>query len=77
MNMSVTAQGIISATSGFASATPIGVEVIAGKENAEPASVAFDSVKRAVELSVPGMDAHRCLLELEHEKALNGPEGTQ
>ncbi len=28
----------------------IGVEVIAGKENAEPASVAFDSVKRAVEL---------------------------
>lgn len=35
------------------------------------------SVKRAVELSVPGMDAHRCLLELEHEQALNGPEGTQ
>jgi fused signal recognition particle receptor len=29
----------------------IGVEVIAGKENAEPASVAFDSVKRAVEMS--------------------------
>ena len=28
----------------------IGVEVIAGKEGAEPASVAFDSVKRAVEL---------------------------
>ncbi|CAN2207837.1 FtsY Signal recognition particle GTPase [Candidatus Nanopelagicaceae bacterium] len=28
----------------------IGVEVIAGKENAEPASVAFDSVKRAVDL---------------------------
>lgn len=28
----------------------IGVEVIAGKENAEPASVAFDSVKRAVEI---------------------------
>lgn len=28
----------------------IGVEVIAGKENAEPASVAFDSVKRALEL---------------------------
>jgi fused signal recognition particle receptor len=28
----------------------IGVEVIAGKENAEPASVAFDSVKRAVEM---------------------------
>lgn len=28
----------------------IGVEVIAGKKNAEPASVAFDSVKRAVEL---------------------------
>ena len=28
----------------------IGVEVIAGRENAEPASVAFDSVKRAVEL---------------------------
>ena len=28
----------------------IGVEVIAGKESAEPASVAFDSVKRAVEL---------------------------
>ena len=28
----------------------IGVEVIAGKENAEPASVAFDSVKRAIEL---------------------------
>jgi fused signal recognition particle receptor len=28
----------------------IGVEVIAGKENAEPASVAFDSVKRAVGL---------------------------
>ena len=27
----------------------IGVEVIAGKEGAEPASVAFDSVKRAVE----------------------------
>jgi fused signal recognition particle receptor len=27
----------------------IGVDVIAGKENAEPASVAFDSVKRAVE----------------------------
>jgi fused signal recognition particle receptor len=28
----------------------IGVEVIAGKEGAEPASVAFDSVKRAVEI---------------------------
>jgi fused signal recognition particle receptor len=28
----------------------IGVEVIAGKENAEPASVAFDSVKRATEI---------------------------
>ena len=28
----------------------IGVEVIAGKEGAEPASVAFDSVKRALEL---------------------------
>ena len=28
----------------------IGVEVIAGKEGAEPASVAFDSVKRAIEL---------------------------
>ena len=28
----------------------IGVEVISGKENAEPASVAFDSVKRAVEI---------------------------
>lgn len=28
----------------------IGVEVIAGKENAEPASVAFDSVKRALDL---------------------------
>lgn len=28
----------------------IGVEVITGKENAEPASVAFDSVKRAVEI---------------------------
>ena len=28
----------------------IGVEVIAGKENAEPAAVAFDSVKRAIEL---------------------------
>lgn len=28
----------------------LGVEVIAGKENAEPAAVAFDSVKRAVEL---------------------------
>ena len=28
----------------------IGVEVIFGKENAEPASVAFDSVKRAVEI---------------------------
>ena len=28
----------------------IGVEVIAGKEGAEPASVAFDSVKRAVEV---------------------------
>jgi len=28
----------------------VGVEVIAGKEGAEPASVAFDSVKRAVEL---------------------------
>jgi fused signal recognition particle receptor len=28
----------------------IGVEVISGKESAEPASVAFDSVKRAVEL---------------------------
>jgi fused signal recognition particle receptor len=28
----------------------IGVEVIAGKENAEPASVAFDSVKRAIEI---------------------------
>ena len=28
----------------------IGVEVIVGKESAEPASVAFDSVKRAVEL---------------------------
>jgi fused signal recognition particle receptor len=28
----------------------IGVEVIAGRENAEPASVAFDSVKRAVEI---------------------------
>ena len=27
-----------------------GYEVIAGKENAEPASVAFDSVKRAVEI---------------------------
>ena len=27
----------------------IGVDVISGKENAEPASVAFDSVKRAVE----------------------------
>ena len=30
--------------------TRIGVEVISGKENAEPASVAFDSVKRALEL---------------------------
>jgi fused signal recognition particle receptor len=30
--------------------TRIGVEVISGKENAEPASVAFDSVKRAIEL---------------------------
>jgi fused signal recognition particle receptor len=29
----------------------IGVEVIAGKEGAEPASVAFDSVKRAVEVA--------------------------
>lgn len=28
----------------------IGVEVITGRENAEPASVAFDSVKRAVEI---------------------------
>ena len=28
----------------------IGVEVIAGRENAEPASVAFDSVKRAIEI---------------------------
>lgn len=28
----------------------LGVEVIAGKENAEPASVAFDSVKRALEI---------------------------
>lgn len=28
----------------------IGVEVIAGRENAEPASVAFDSTKRALEL---------------------------
>ncbi len=28
----------------------IGVEVISGNENAEPASVAFDSVKRAVEI---------------------------
>lgn len=34
------------------------------------------SVKSAIELSVPEMDAHRCLLELEYEQGLNGPEGT-
>lgn len=33
-------------------------------------------VKHAVELHVPEMDARRCLLELEYEQAVTGPEGT-
>ncbi|MHA3904293.1 16S rRNA (guanine(527)-N(7))-methyltransferase RsmG [Castellaniella sp. WN] len=34
------------------------------------------SVTRTVELRVPEMDARRCLLELEYEQTLTGPEGT-